>query len=105
MFHHSLRTLARSGTTSASAAWRPVAVAARSSRTFASAAGPAFDWQDPLSSKSLLTEEEIAIGETAEAYCQERLLPRVLRMRSLPIAPRAMRLVHHVPAMALTQPC
>jgi glutaryl-CoA dehydrogenase len=38
-----------------------------------------FDWQDPLNSKSLLTEEEIAISETAEAYCQERMLPRVLR--------------------------
>ena len=38
----------------------------------------AFDWKDPLGVDNLLTEEETAIAETAEAYCQERLLPRVL---------------------------
>jgi glutaryl-CoA dehydrogenase len=38
-----------------------------------------FDWEDPLNSKSLYTEEELAISETAEAYCQERMLPRILR--------------------------
>jgi glutaryl-CoA dehydrogenase len=38
----------------------------------------AFDWQDPLSSSNLLTEEELAIQETARSYCQERLLPRIL---------------------------
>ncbi|KAF2819755.1 glutaryl-CoA dehydrogenase-like protein [Ophiobolus disseminans] len=37
-----------------------------------------FDWADPLNAKNLFTEEEIAISETAEAYCQERMLPRVL---------------------------
>lgn len=37
-----------------------------------------FDWQDPLGANNLLTEEELAISETAEAYCQERMLPRVL---------------------------
>ncbi|KAF4417055.1 glutaryl- dehydrogenase [Fusarium acutatum] len=37
-----------------------------------------FDWEDPVSSKSLLTSEELVIQETARAYCQERLLPRVL---------------------------
>ncbi|EXL99349.1 acyl-CoA dehydrogenase/oxidase [Fusarium oxysporum II5] len=37
-----------------------------------------FDWDDPVSSKSLLTSEELDIQETARAYCQERLLPRVL---------------------------
>lgn len=37
-----------------------------------------FDWQDPLNAASLFTEEEQAISETAEAYCQERMLPRVL---------------------------
>lgn len=31
-------------------------------------------------SKTLLTSEETAIAETAERYCQEQLLPRVLRM-------------------------
>jgi glutaryl-CoA dehydrogenase len=39
-----------------------------------------FDWTDPLDAKSLFTEEEMAISETAEAYCQERMLPRVLGM-------------------------
>lgn len=53
---------------------RPAAV-----RGFATHGTPQpFDWQDPLNTKSLLTEEEIAISETAEAYCQERMLPRVL---------------------------
>ncbi|KAI9735837.1 MAG: hypothetical protein M1834_001302 [Cirrosporium novae-zelandiae] len=37
-----------------------------------------FSWEDPLTSSSLLTEEELAIQETARSYCQERLLPRVL---------------------------
>lgn len=50
------------------------------SRGYAAHATPQkFDWQDPLNAKSLFTEEEIAISETAEAYCQERMLPRVLR--------------------------
>lgn len=48
-------------------------------RTFASASGPTFNWEDPLASNNLLTEEERAIGETAERYCQEQLLPRVLQ--------------------------
>ncbi|KAM5360176.1 hypothetical protein ACJZ2D_013937 [Fusarium nematophilum] len=37
-----------------------------------------FNWEDPLSSKTLLTSDELDIQETARAYCQERLLPRVL---------------------------
>lgn len=37
-----------------------------------------FQWDDPLNLQSLLTDEEQAIRETARAYCQERLLPRVL---------------------------
>ncbi|KAI9799208.1 MAG: hypothetical protein M1825_004851 [Sarcosagium campestre] len=37
-----------------------------------------FNWEDPLSSTDLFTEEELAIQETAKSYCQERLLPRVL---------------------------
>lgn len=53
---------------------RPAAV-----RGYAAHATPQpFDWKDPLNSASLLTEEELAISETAEAYCQERMLPRVL---------------------------
>ena len=38
----------------------------------------AFNWEDPLNSASLFTEEELAIQETAKSYCQERMLPRVL---------------------------
>ena len=52
-------------------------------RSYASASGPVFDWQDPLASNYLLTEDEIAIAETAERYCQEQLLPRVLRKCSI----------------------
>ncbi|KAJ4483505.1 acyl-CoA dehydrogenase domain-containing protein [Lentinula aciculospora] len=37
-----------------------------------------FDWEDPLNMDSLLTEEEKAIRESANAYCQEQLMPRVL---------------------------
>jgi len=43
-----------------------------------------FDWQDPLGTKNLFTEEELAISETAESYCQERMLPRVLGMLHYP---------------------
>ncbi|KYK54727.1 glutaryl-CoA dehydrogenase [Drechmeria coniospora] len=72
MLRHALRTVARS---SARASTWPVAA-----RSFASASNtPRFNWQDPLASRNLLTEEELAIQETAERYCQERLLPRVLQ--------------------------
>ncbi|KAF1963337.1 glutaryl-CoA dehydrogenase-like protein [Byssothecium circinans] len=37
-----------------------------------------FDWKDPLGASNLYTEDELAIAETAESYCQERILPRVL---------------------------
>lgn len=37
-----------------------------------------FNWEDSLSVKNLLTSEELDIQETARAYCQERLLPRIL---------------------------
>lgn len=35
-------------------------------------------WEDPLDAASLLTLDEVLIQKTAHAYCQERLLPRVL---------------------------
>ncbi|KAI0475514.1 glutaryl-CoA dehydrogenase [Xylariaceae sp. FL0804] len=54
----------------------PAAVGA--ARGYASASAPVFDWEDPLASKNLLTEDELAISETAERYCQEQLAPRVL---------------------------
>ncbi|KAF9777863.1 acyl-CoA dehydrogenase domain-containing protein [Thelephora terrestris] len=37
-----------------------------------------YNWEDPLSLETLLTEEEIAIRDTARTYCQENLLPRIL---------------------------
>ncbi|CUA85308.1 Acyl-CoA dehydrogenase related to the alkylation response protein AidB [Gulbenkiania indica] len=37
-----------------------------------------FTWDDPLLLTDLLTEEERMVQDTARAYCQERLLPRVL---------------------------
>lgn len=43
-----------------------------------------FNWEDPLDSNSLFTEEELAIQDTAKSYCQERMLPRVLGAYSFP---------------------
>ncbi|KAH8075995.1 acyl-CoA dehydrogenase NM domain-like protein [Cristinia sonorae] len=42
------------------------------------AGAPKFNWEDPLLLEELLTEEEIAIRDTARDFCQERLAPRVL---------------------------
>ncbi|WP_366654870.1 acyl-CoA dehydrogenase [Fodinicurvata sp. EGI_FJ10296] len=39
---------------------------------------PAFDWTDPLKLTDLLPEEERMVSETAEGYCRDRLMPRVL---------------------------
>ncbi|KAJ3196165.1 hypothetical protein HK101_009905 [Irineochytrium annulatum] len=36
-----------------------------------------FEWTDPLSLNSLLTEEEIIVRDSARQYCQSKLLPRV----------------------------
>ena len=48
-------------------------------RRYASSALHPFDWEDPLAAKNLFTEEELAVRDTAQAYCQERLAPRVIR--------------------------
>ena len=37
-----------------------------------------FDWQDPLRFEELLTSEEVMIRDTARAYAQEHLMPRIL---------------------------
>ena len=37
-----------------------------------------FDYKDPLSLESLLTEEERLVRDTAKQYCQAKLFPRVL---------------------------
>jgi glutaryl-CoA dehydrogenase len=38
---------------------------------------PAFKWDDPLLLEDQLTEEERMVRDSARAYCQERLVPRV----------------------------
>ena len=37
-----------------------------------------FHWDDPLLLDQQLTDDERAVRDAAHAYCQERLLPRVL---------------------------
>ncbi|KAA1470529.1 acyl-CoA dehydrogenase domain-containing protein [Dentipellis sp. KUC8613] len=37
-----------------------------------------YKWEDPLDFEGCLTEDEIAIRDTARAFCQEHLAPRVL---------------------------
>src|SRR5439155_24692808 len=41
-------------------------------------ANPVFDWADPLLVEDMLSEEERLVRDSARAYCQEKLLPRVL---------------------------
>lgn len=48
-----------------------------------------FNWEDPLDSTSLFTEEESAIQASAHSYCQDRMLPRVLGSQGLPIYSKA----------------
>uniref|UniRef100_A0A6M2DMU9 glutaryl-CoA dehydrogenase (ETF) n=2 Tax=Pulicidae TaxID=7511 RepID=A0A6M2DMU9_XENCH len=38
-----------------------------------------FNWEDPLNLDSQLTEDEIAIRDSFRSYCQEKLLPRVIK--------------------------
>jgi len=40
---------------------------------------PRFDWQDPLDLESELTEDERLVRDSARAYAQEKLMPRVQR--------------------------
>jgi glutaryl-CoA dehydrogenase len=39
---------------------------------------PTFQWDDPMLLEDLLTEEERMVRDSARAYCQERLMPRIL---------------------------
>ncbi|KAK0212549.1 acyl-CoA dehydrogenase domain-containing protein [Desarmillaria ectypa] len=57
---------------------RAAALKRADSVRFASSKFAQFQWEDPLNVENLLTEEEIAIRDTAHQYCQENLLPRVL---------------------------
>src|SRR6202162_3988015 len=42
------------------------------------AAAVRFDWADPFDLESQLTEEERQVRDTARAYAQEKLMPRVV---------------------------
>ncbi|HEX3536323.1 MAG TPA: acyl-CoA dehydrogenase, partial [Stellaceae bacterium] len=37
-----------------------------------------FDWADPLLFEDMLSEDERLVRDSARAYCQEKLFPRVL---------------------------
>jgi len=39
---------------------------------------PAFQWDDPLLLEDLLSEDERMVRDSARAYCQDKLMPRVL---------------------------
>ncbi len=39
---------------------------------------PAFQWEDPLLLEDQLSEEERLVRDSARAYCQDKLMPRVL---------------------------
>jgi glutaryl-CoA dehydrogenase len=41
-------------------------------------ANPEFNWADPLLVEGMLSEEERLVRDSARAYCQEKLFPRVL---------------------------
>ncbi len=43
-----------------------------------SSAKPEFNWQDPLSMDSMLTEDERMMRDSAHQFCQQRLMTRVL---------------------------
>lgn len=61
-------------------------------RTFASQIGSTpskYQWNDPLASNNLFTEDELAVSESAESYCQDQLVPRILgKFSYTPIASR-----------------
>ena len=44
---------------------------------------PAFVWDDPLLLEDQLTDDERMIRDTAHAYCQEKLMPRVIEANRL----------------------
>jgi glutaryl-CoA dehydrogenase len=52
---------------------------AASARADRPSQSPRFDWQDPLLLEEELTEEERMLRDAARAYCQERLMPRILQ--------------------------
>ncbi|CAN0552563.1 unnamed protein product, partial [Laminaria digitata] len=55
-----------------------MSLASESTGTGKSAEKARFKWEDPLLLEDLLTEEERMVRDTAQAYAQEKLMPRVL---------------------------
>ena len=55
-----------------------MSLASESTGTGKSAEKARFKWEDPLLLEELLTEEERMVRDTAQAYAQEKLMPRVL---------------------------
>ncbi len=53
-------------------------MAEAAARVAESKAAAEFDWADPLGLESQLAEEERMIRDSIRAYCQEKLMPRVL---------------------------
>src|ERR1700742_1142303 len=51
---------------------------ARAAKSTAPLTDAAFDWQDPLDLEGELREDERMVRDTARAYAQEKLFPRVL---------------------------
>ena len=51
---------------------------ARAKKSAAPLSDAGFDWQDPLDLEGELTEDERMVRDTARAYAQEKLFPRVL---------------------------
>lgn len=42
-------------------------------------AKPSFNWEDPLLFNEMLSEEERMVRDSARAYCQDKLMPRILK--------------------------
>ncbi|MEA2987534.1 MAG: glutaryl-CoA dehydrogenase [Alphaproteobacteria bacterium] len=56
----------------------PKAVAKHAKKPAAPPAEPGFDWQDPLDLEGELSADERMVRDTARAYAQDKLFPRVL---------------------------
>ena len=62
----------------AAAAWRslPLPLPLRS---FASKSEVKYDWSDPMNLSSQLTEDERMFRDSAHAFCQQELMPTILK--------------------------
>ena len=64
-----------------------------------------FNWEDPLSLDSLLSEEERMIRDSAYQYCQDKLMPRVLMAnRNETFDPKIMRELGELGLLGATLP-